>query len=498
VSNLELFPSWPLDCIPSIQDGETLFSWCSLYHRISGAISPCATSKRLFGAKTSGFVRDFPARIDQLVHVTGGMLGDADHLIENHTLLRLYGKFRPEETMTRVRTMMRGASVERLKFILGLPSSRANSCHPLKFCRECVADEVNKYGFARWWLTLQCPTVWICVKHNQLLNWVSDRHSGLSRISWFLPSDINESDISSLDTALSSHIAKVAALAKLTNQIADCDHVYYSPDVLRLVFLRAIKDRGFVTSYGKVQYESVKDEFLKHFIELPLIPGMGFVHSLNQNDFGFLGTLIRGQNRSLHPSKYLVMINFLFDDVHAFQSSYDEYSLSLDTEETKKIILDPESICRGNELYKLVVIEGYSLTNAAKTLNISFANVIAWARRNNIEYKRRPRLETEQLLSTMQKLIDKGATREVMATELGVRRQWITEFFGRHPSLRDQWQTQNLIAETQQRREEFKIIIENLQGVPLKELLSVPANGYGWLRKHDRQWLENNLPFLST
>lgn len=494
----ELFPLWSQDCIPSIQEGETLFSWCSLYHRISGATSPRTTSKRLFGSQTNRIVHDFPARIDHLAHITDGMLGDADHLIENYTLFRLYARFRPKETMDRVRAMMRGTSVERLKFILGLPSSRANSCHPLKFCRYCVAEEIQLYGFSRWRLSFQWPTVWICEKHNQLLNWVSANHSGFGKTSWFLPSDIQSAAISSLDTCLSSHREKMAALANITIKIADLDHANYSPEIMRLAFLRAIKERGWVTSYGTVQYATVKDAFLRHFYELDILPGMGFIHSLNQEDFGFLGTIIRGRKGFLHPSKYLVMINFLFDDMHAFKSSYDECLLAPDIKDAQEQILNSANICRENILYKLVVVENHSLNQAANSLNISITNVIAWARRNGIEYERRPRLETEPLLLAMQKLIDKGATREEIASELGIRRRWITAFFGRHPDLKEKWRRKILIAETERRREAFQNIIKNMPGVPLKEILTIPANGYCWLMKHDRQWLQKNLPFLST
>lgn len=228
---------WPLDCIPKMLDGETLYSWCSLYHRISGSSFSGTTSKRLFDSLAGGFVRDFPGRIDHFVRVTEGMLGNSDHIINEHTLLRLFSKFRTKEKADQVRTMMRGSSVERLKFILGLPSSRASSNHPLKFCRKCVEEEIEANGLARWWLKLQWPTVWICEKHNQLLDWARDCDCGSSKSAWFFPSDLKNDEIISIDPRIFSNTECLQEMARLTICIADYEDGLYLPEILKLAFL---------------------------------------------------------------------------------------------------------------------------------------------------------------------------------------------------------------------------------------------------------------------
>lgn len=487
---------WTLDCIPSIQDGETLFSWCALYHRISGATFAETTSRRLFNSSTGGFIRDFPGRIEQFVQITDGALGDSDHIINEHTLLRLYTKFRSDVTMAKVRAMMRGPSVERLRFILGLPSSRANSCHPLKFCMKCVAEEVEEFGIARWWINSQWPTVWVCEQHGQLLGWARDGTRGSARSAWFLPSDLKTDEIVSAKS-ISIDTECLTELARLTINLANHHEVGYSPEILKLAFLEMIKERGWVSAYGSIQYADMRDAFLKKYEDMSELPGMEFIHSIYNENYGFMGTVIRGRNKYLHPSKFLLMINFLFEDYQSFQAVYKKYSETSDVAKVKMQILDPDRELREEMLRTLIVIEKCSLNQVSRLLSMSIVNVIAWARKNGIEYEQRPRLETEQLLSTIRKLISQGAGRDEMVTVLAVRRRWIMAFFKRHPDLREEWEQNHQNSVIQKRRAAFRQLVEKHQGVPLRELLSIPANGYMWLLKHDGQWLEDNLPLMS-
>lgn len=489
---------WPLDCIPAIQDGETLFSWCSLYHRISGTTFAETTSKRLFSSRTGGFVRDFPGRIDYFVRITDGELGDANHIINEHTLIRLYTKFRSVETINEVLALMRGRTVERLKFVMGLPSSRANSCHPLKFCRKCVEEEVEEQGFARWWRNYQWPTVWICERHGQLLDWAKDGAHGSLKSAWVLPSDLKSDDVVMAPTISVSSQRTLLELARLTVNVANNSDGKYLPETLKLTFLAMIKERGWVSAYGSIQYAYIRKAFLSKYEELSGFPGMEFIDSVSQDDYGFLGVMVRGRNTYLHPSKYLLMINLLFNDFESFQTTFRKYSGVANTDSMRMLILDPDRKQREDKLLIMVMLEKRPLNQVAQLMNMSIVSVINWAKRNGLEYERRPHLETDQLLVNIGQLIAQGVGRDEMASELGVRRRWLSSFFVRHPDLLKEWQRQNLDSVTRIRRAAFKMFINEHQGIPLRKLLSIPANGYRWLLKNDKQWLEDNMPLMHT
>lgn len=485
---------WTFDCIPVIHGEETLFSWCSLYHRLSGATFAESTSRRLFNSSTGGFIRDFPGRLDYFVQVTRSLLGDADQIMDSHTLLRLYSKFRPAMAENEVRTMMRGASVGRLKFILGLPSSRANAHHPLKFCKRCAEEEVATQGFARWWVCNQWPTAWVCEKHGQLLDRARNGISKVSRIAWFLPSDLKQSEIEVAPRLPFNTLVRLASLARLTTAISDSGEERYTPEILRLTFLAGIKHRGWVSANGHVKYEVVRDVILDECDGLEQLHGLEFIQSLHQPSFGFLGTALRGGNRYLHPSKYLLMIHFLFEKFETFVETYAKYSGVSDVSGTRKLILDPDRTCRDEKMRSMILDENRSLNQVAGLMDLSVASVVAWAKQNEIQFERRPRLETERLLDEIRRLILEGASRQEMAAKLCVRRRWLITFFARHPDLYAEWQRNHHAALLQIRRTAFRKFISTHQGIPLGKLLAIPANGYKWLLKHDRQWLADNMP----
>lgn len=450
---------------------------------------------RLFGAKTSGFVSDFPGRIEYLANAISGALGTADKIVDEHTLFRLYSRFRPRETMERARLLMKGHTVERLKSVLGLPASRANTAHPLKYCRSCAKAELVNPGLARWWVHFQWPTVLACSQHGMLLDYVPLSTHRTSTLAWKLPSDLDPFESMPLDPQLVARIPELQNLAELTTQVAKRDCTY-TPQLLRLTFLSAIQKRGWATTSGTVQIAALRKAFLERFCDFSSVPGLEFIAAVDQNTYGFLGTVIRGRNRYLHPSKYLLMIAFLFDDFESFYGLYAELSSRRDDLPVAWKILSPDRDQLDQQLRHLVVDEKHSLNHAAQLQGISISRVIAWAKANSIPYDMRPHRESAEITALLLDLISRGASREAMASALGVGRRWITAFFDRKPELRQTWRVQNLISETERRREAFLKLLQANPGIPLSAFRLISGNGYQWLKKHDGQWLAKHLPMM--
>jgi len=47
-------------------------------------------------------------------------------------------------------------------------------------------------------------------------------------------------------------------------------------------------------------------------------------------------------------------------------------------------------------------------------------------------------------------------------------------------------------------RTRFISILKANPGIPVKKLKGIPGNGIPWLQKHDKKWLETNLPNFKT
>lgn len=494
-----LFTDTWFDLVPAIQPGETLYSWCSVYHRVSGSASAKATSLRLFGSATGGFPADFPGRVDSLTDRTGHLLGDAVSIIRHHTLIQLYAKFRPPPLLIEIYGLMRGNNVGRVKFFLGLPSSRASSHHPLKFCRDCVAEEAKEVGIARWWISHQWPTALTCPRHHTLLCRPTAGLDVKHRTAFFLPSDLREHEIAQ-PVLTASQIEELIALGNLTQSLASsAEPSQYELKPLWLTFIKKAKSQGWISDSGAIRYGTMRDKLLTHYGWAATLPGLEFLASVLQRGFGFIGLSMQEPRRFLHPSKYVMMMQLLWGDFPSFVEEYFSIAESVKNNHANRVaIVHPARIARDSKLRRLIIEEHRSINQAAKILNISPNSVIAWAKRNNVEYSRRPRRETKELLLKLTELVAQGRARDEMAAALGVRRRLLTEVLSRHPTLRQTWIANHQLKSLERRRAVFLTRLAECSGIPVAKLPSVPGLGFRWLAKHDSEWLKQKLPVVAS
>jgi len=127
---------------------ETLFSWCSRYHRLAANGLDRTTCLQLFGHVRIGSAHDFPGRIDALVARSKGSLGSAEQVIRDRTLLPFYWPFKPSDLARQSVAAMRGNGIAHLKYRLGLLTSGLGAAHPLKSCPECMQADLEGHGWA--------------------------------------------------------------------------------------------------------------------------------------------------------------------------------------------------------------------------------------------------------------------------------------------------------------------------------------------------------------
>lgn len=493
----DLFDGQSLHCIPSIDQGETLYSWCARYHRISGSLSAITTSLRLFGSKTGGFVVDFPGRIGHFSEVTASILGSPDQLIRNHTLYPLYAAFRPQETMVIVQNLMQGNNVERVKFILGLPASRAATSHPLKFCPTCTHEELIEHGIAKWWRDHQWPSAWICPRHQTPLHYIPSSRELHKVTSWITPDSLAGSTPVFIPEICEHTLPSLERLTYLTSAIVKSEN-HFQPEIMRIVFTLKLREHGWIRPDGTIDWPALQNAFLSNFGNLEALPGFDFIQGIRSNDFGSLGVMLRASQRKQHPTKYILLIDFLFDTADQFFATYNKHVATENPDLYIDQIKQTDTNSLENKIHTLVLVKGMSLNSAAKELGIPIQRIISWSKKNNIAYKRRPHRTGENFIINLQKLLKEGTSRTTIAETLNVPRKWITSYLARHPIEREKWLSANFLAERTRRRARLLDILSLHPGTNLKNIRSIPGNPYQWLKRNDEDWLKNNLPFFKA
>lgn len=492
----DLLQGQPLHCIPTIYQDETLYSWCARYHRISGSISAVSTSQRLFGSKTAGFVVDFPGKLGYFSGVTASILGSPTQIIRDHTLYPLYAAFRPLQTMAKIENLMLGNSVERVKFVLGLPASRAATSHPLKFCRSCAQEELFERGIASWWRNHQWPTAWVCNRHQRVLEHIHSSHGGHKLTAWLTPDSLPNSDRICHPSISDNDLPGLNRLTCITQKIAE-KNVFLRSDIMRLIFTLELRQRAWIKPSGMLDWPAILDTFIARYGGLEALPGFGFIRDIRGDSAGILGPMLRGSKRIQHPTKYLLLIDLLFDTPKHFFNLYHEHASNDHPEQYTDQLKHIDANTLSSSLTTLVVGKGTSLNQAAHLLGISVQRVISWAKKNRIEYKKRPRKNGQDFQLLLNQLLEVGAPREVISQTLSVSRKWITAYLARHPVHKEEWEVATLNSATRARRVELVKILAHHPGANQKAICSIPGNPFQWLRRNDPVWLEENLPFFN-
>lgn len=190
--------------------GETLFSVCARFHRITALKRPSATAELLFGNPRSVNKRCTPAGLETLVQTLPDIFKESQHVLRNYTHGALYLRFMTKEQQQRCIIACTSPSHYRQRLTFGWASEKFETQHPMRFCVACALNDEAQNGTPIWHLDHQLPGVLICTKHMDPLISIP---SYLHRSTWPLPNNRNLSGVAALDDR------EILALACLADSI---------------------------------------------------------------------------------------------------------------------------------------------------------------------------------------------------------------------------------------------------------------------------------------
>lgn len=153
--------------IPNIQEDELLFSLFARYHERSLNKNEKTTLTELGSPKINPLL---PNNIQSFIEMLGPFdTRDEEYYLKYHTLFIYYCNFLP---LIQYKYLLQ-------YMIYGLKDKKLNVKHQilmnsfnLKFCPNCVRDDIKTLGESYWRLSHQLPTSFICLEHDVILeNW---------------------------------------------------------------------------------------------------------------------------------------------------------------------------------------------------------------------------------------------------------------------------------------------------------------------------------------
>lgn len=481
-----LFDNLPIH-LPSLVEGETMYSWCARYHRLSGNAIAGYSCAQLFGARRPSLKHDFPTSLSNLSKRTHGCLGDPEALALERTLLGYYAPFISVARYQQTLEAVCGQRKAEPKHLLGLMASRVGASHPLKACPECIQQDLAELGFSRWIVEHQWPSVWICRRHGNPLVRLASHAQPRELRDWTLPEDYSTSDWEPLPGIRPAFFEKLARIASVSAGIAQVS-VVFDEDGLRNAYRQGARDRGWVAFDGSLRMLAMTRHLAASFGELANVHGFGFLAEADPNGGGVIGLLTRRFPGLRHPVKHAALIAFLFDSVEHFIDAYRSAMAA----ETSDTVVSTGRVA----LRRLVELDNWSVTRAAQATGVPLSQACRWLDSVGVSYMHRPRMLSDQVKEQVSDMLKAGNDYRQIAEVTGLKKGLVRAFAASNPALRDAWRVKRFELLRESHRAHALELFNAMQGASIKVLKLVKGNGLAWLERHDREWLVKAAPSL--
>ena len=488
--NNSLFPSLFL---PNAYDGELLYSWGARFHRLSGNQSARETSRQLFSNSTAGLRHDFYGCLDEFQRKTDGLLGTAEEIIHQRSLASFYFPFISFESESKFRQMVlqgTGASARQLLrlFRSGL------STPPLKACPNCIQEDLKQYPTAWWRTRQQWPTSFVCPQHRRpLMVWEAEsRRSALA--DWYLPDFDSRQSWKDYRIVQDKTFELLLRLDQWAVALTGDSTLRYESKLLRHTYLLQARNLGWLSPDGSVRLLKLRDAFFEQHISLLDEPVFNFIRGAQEDHFGFLGLLLRQYPGHRHPLLHYFLMAFLFPEPSDFLRSYREV-ITLWKAGGQCALSDQLSETYSH-LRSLVANAGYSVTSAAKILEINITQATRHLENNKVDFQRRPRIVGTDTEKQLIEMLKRGECRRQIAQILGIRSAFIKDYLAKQPELKERWEGAYFVRKREEHRCQLLKIIEAFPTMPIRRIRRIPGNGFQWLHNNDRDWLKLQLPAI--
>lgn len=483
--------------LPAALPDMTLYAMLSMVEKLNGKSRAEEVSQILFGTRTAGLLHDFSSHLGEFCQRTDYVYGNPEAVALHYTLLPYFLGFQGNDIRLKALELMRGTSVERLKFVLGLPAGPSRASLPLHYCKACADTDLQNFGVSYWHRSHQVPGVSVCPDHGTPLSISTRRIDGIGRSRLFLPLD-SEIVASSRQVELGNGREILLRLARLAQWILDPHFPgYTSPELLHFAYLHGLKQNGMLTRCGKVRAVEFLNWLCKRYASIASFEPFNRIVA-PANVTGML-KLVRKPNRHFHTLRHLILIDALFGNWELFESVYGwerQMLLPLVAEVNSPCI--PEAT--GNKALAMELARRYNLgqgsvSSIARQLGLDVSSAMRWlGKLGLIDTPKRPRMLHAELRSKICDALRQGCPLVEIVKTYGISRSTLDRICHENPKLYQEWQCTAHENKKQVERKKLEAFLQVNPSASRMAIRQATGSGYIWLSKHDAQWLSSQLP----
>lgn len=467
---------------------ETIFSFCSRWHAVSGHSVAHQTTKDIFQHHRRGSAHDLPTRLNFFASRFKGTLGDAESTALEHTILPFFLPFLNTARQRKAIQIMCGDHDAHLKYQLGLLNNKQGAAHPLKACASCIIKDMDTFGAAYWHLSHQLPGSGICLQHQSPLLIAKEKVSGVKRFQWLLPKEAHyvEPEIpqgGSFDCLLKFEQA-LQDYFKIAKRMRSIE-----PSKVADVNIRQLGNLGFLRgdSGTSVDWKAASEEFLKSLFPLRKSPYISFIPTTSRTSQLLLRRVLVPKVSVTHPLNFLLFIVWAFDCWSAFEDRYSENPKPRAGPEPHPVKRDQFASIRQSALKLLST--GKSARSTALRVGVDTQTVICWGRAAGIDIEQRSKTSKIADIALAKRLLGTGEEKKIIESKTDLSRATINRLLRSDTDLAHRWTSKRSEMLVAKRRGLWLKISQSNPTLSTQQIRLIEPSIYAWLYRNDRDWL---------
>jgi hypothetical protein len=295
---------------PVSYEDEILYSIIARYHIQSGNISIKSTLSDLYGCSSITSVIDLPSHIDKIIsNLPIDHQFTSDELIDKFTLFNYYSSFVPPENSETIRKYMKGDNGGSIYNKIGLMASSITLNKFVKFCPDCMKEDLVRYGEIYWHRIHQVSGVLICPKHHVFLIDSTVNSRGFNKHEFIAATYKNCIIKENYKKYSGDELNKIFFIAKNAEKLLNNNFERKSIKWFCNQYINVLKKIGYASVNGKVKQKDLIRNFKEYYGEELLLLFQSNFNVESENNW--LSDLVRRKNKTTHPLRHLLFIQFL-------------------------------------------------------------------------------------------------------------------------------------------------------------------------------------------
>ena len=158
---------------------ETFYSWIARYHGRSANYHAKTTVAALFDAHYGCAIHNLPTGIGKFCTQLQPLIKyNPEQIIQYHTSLPYYSSVFPQQRINTAKIKMLADFNAGIHGLLGMQASVVSEFRYLRYCPDCLQEDIQNFGEPYWHRTHQLPGVLVCPLHQvPTINSLVDKHN---------------------------------------------------------------------------------------------------------------------------------------------------------------------------------------------------------------------------------------------------------------------------------------------------------------------------------